>query len=173
MIRMNNDNWFEWDHIDPSVRCPHIRELISFTEDTILYDGYFYVEDGAVPIERIFFTQDGFFHIEITKKKTLEDTSVYAPTSSVDDTLTNDDDDDDDDFGGICFFPTAMIELKYRLLKKIDFSKKNELHDIRERIIQLEDEVQKRSRKSEEERLERERQEYLKEYLTQTKEKQD
>lgn len=166
---MNHDNWFEWDHIDPRVRCPHMRELILFTEDTILYDGYFYIEDGAVPIERIFFTQDGHFHIEITQKKTLEDTSVYTPASSVDNTLTN----DDDDFGGICFFPTAIIELKYRLLKKIDFSKKNEFYDIIERIIQLEDEVQKRSRKCEEERFERERQEYLQDYLKQKKEKQD
>lgn len=169
---MNQDNWFEWDHIDPCIRCPHLRELISFTDDTILYDGYFYIEDGSMPVERIFFTKDGFFHIEIIKKKTLEDTSVYAPASSISNAVTND--DDDDFFGcGICFFPTAMIELKYRIIKKIDFTKKNELNDTRERIIQLEDDVQKRSRKCEEERLERERQEYIKEYLTQKKEKQD
>jgi hypothetical protein len=166
---MNNDNWFEWEHISSHVRSPHTRELISFTEDTILFDGYFYIEDGAVPVERIFFTKDGYFHIEITEKKTLDDTSVYAPYSSIDETAN----DDDDFFGcGVCFFPTAMIELKYRLIKKIDFSN-NEIYNIRERITQLEDEVQKRSKKCEDERLERERQEYLQEYLKQKKEKLD
>lgn len=125
---MNYDTC-DWDYIK-FVRNPYIGTLQSFTEDTILFDGYFNVEGAVMPVERIMRTPSGSYHIEIVSKTILEDTSVY--------------DDADDDMPGckICYFPSAITELKYRILATIN--NKDEHEQIRERIRELELDIRRR-----------------------------
>lgn len=89
---------------------PHMRECLAITENTIRFDGYFYLEDAIMPVERIIWLNNQLLHIEITAKKTLEDTSNYSLV------------EDDDDCGPyyVCFFPTAIIELTYRILSPLN-----------------------------------------------------
>jgi hypothetical protein len=82
-------------------------EVLTNEPGHLIFDGYFYIEDGAVPLQRIIHTPQGEFHVEIYEKKTLEDTSEYGPY-------------DEEEGGSICFFPTAIIELRYRILQKIE-----------------------------------------------------
>ena len=107
---------------------PYIRELHSFTDTTLIFNGYFYLEPETLPVERIFFTNTDptsrsthSYHIEILEKHSGEDTSVCGPY--------------DEEVGGhICFFPTEIITLHYRIIQK-DLS-----HDeIREICQRLED----------------------------------
>jgi len=100
------DNWIEWKRMN-TLRVPYMDEVLTNEPGHLVFDGYFYIEDGAVPIQRIIHTSQGEFHIEIYEKKTLEDTSEYGPS-------------DAEGGGSICFFPTAIIELRYHVLSKIE-----------------------------------------------------
>lgn len=131
---------------DYRIAIPFIRTLKSFTEDTISFDGYFYLEDESMPVERILIKDDTWQHIEIYEKKTVEDTSTSTTTS-------NDEGDD------ICFFPTAIIQLKYRVIKTLKTSEESER--AKERIGGLEDAVQMRDQPLRTKRLEREQEELI------------
>ena len=140
-------DWIHWSHI-AGARTPYIQELIAHEPGRIVFDGYFYIDDAVMPVERVFNSNKGSFHVEIYEKKTLEDTSEFGPY-------------DEEEGGSICFFPTAIIELKYRVLAEIPDSESDELV---ERITRLEKEVRKReeqihqeNRKREIEQWERER----------------
>ena len=134
-----------WDY---RVANPHIRTLKSFTSDTISFDGYFYLEDDTMPVERILIKEDTWQHIEIYEKKTVEDTSTPTTTTS-----SNDEGDD------ICFFPTAIIHLKYRVIKLLNTTEESER--AKERIGKLEDAVQIRDQPLRTKRLEREQAELI------------
>ena len=127
--------------VDYRATNPYIRTLKSFTADTISFDGYFYLEDDTMPVERILIKEDTLQHIEIYEKKTVEDTSI--PTTS-----SNDEGDD------ICFFPTAIIHLKYRVIQLLNTTEESER--AKERIGKLEDAVQIRDQMLRTKRLERE-----------------
>ena len=99
-----SDNWIEWERMD-ILRIPYMDEVLTNEPGHLIFDGYFYIEDGAVPLQRIIRTSQGEFHVEIYEKKTLKDTSEYGPS---------------EEGGSICFFPTAVIELHYRVLSKIE-----------------------------------------------------
>lgn len=129
-----------WDY---RVANPFIRSLKSFTSDTISFDGYFYLEDDTMPVERILIKEDTWQHIEIYEKKTVEDTSISTTTTS-----SNDEGDD------ICFFPTAIIHLKYRVIQLLNTTEESER--AKERIGRLEDAVQMRDQPLRTKRLERE-----------------
>ena len=134
--------------VDYRATNPYIRTLKSFTADTISFDGYFYLEDDTMPIERILIKDDTWQHIEIYEKKTVEDTSIPTPT-----TTSNDEGDD------ICFFPTAIIHLKYRVIQLLNTSE--EFERTKERIGRLEDAVQMRDQMLRTKRLEREQAELI------------
>ena len=93
-----------------------------------------------MPVERVFHSNKGSFHVEIYEKKTMEDTSEFGPY-------------DEEVGGSICFFPTAIIELKYRVIAELS---NNEPYELEERIIQLEKEVRKREETIYEEKRARE-----------------
>ena len=125
-------------------RNPFIREIISHENDTIVFDGYFYVDAKDLPVQRIMSRygegvkgEDGITyrseissaHIEIYEKISGEDTS-FKYDEEDDECIENEDEDnmgatakntvedDDDSIGGkICFFPTEITTLKYRVLK--------------------------------------------------------
>jgi hypothetical protein len=99
-----------------------------------------------MPVERILIKDDAWQHIEIYEKKTVEDTST--PT-----TTCNDEGDD------ICFFPTAIIQLKYRVITTLNTSEESER--AKERIGRLEDAVQMRDQPLRTKRLEREQAELI------------
>jgi hypothetical protein len=105
-LNLTISNWIEWERID-TFRVPYMDEVLTNEPGHLIFDGYFYIEDGAVPLQRIIHTPQGEFHVEIYEKKTLEDTSEYGPY-------------DEEEGGSICFFPTAIIELRYRILQKIE-----------------------------------------------------
>lgn len=151
-----------WHMISSCIRNPYTSDIKYFTSDTIHFDGYFYLEDGVMPVERLFLKDSEMYYIEILEKKTVEDTSVYTPTTSAE---TNTDScDDDDDFGNICFFPTAIIQLKYRLIKKLDET--DDFKQICERIVSLEPAVEIKNRTLKAEREEKERQDLIERYKT-------
>jgi hypothetical protein len=128
---------------DYRITNPFIRTLKSFTADTISFDGYFYLEDETMPVQRILIKDDVWQHIEIYEKKTVEDTS----------TTSNIEGDD------ICFFPTAIIQLKYRVISTLHTSEESER--AKERIGRLEDAVQMRDQPLRTKRLEREQAELI------------
>ena len=112
---------------------PYCRKVLEFTESSITFDGYFYDSQESLPQQRLLsvYATDyvegdtthlkrlAYYHIEITEKIEGEDTSVYSPSDP------NDPDDDEFGGGGICFFPTHHITLKFRILHK-DFDKETE-----------------------------------------------
>ena len=134
--------------VDYRATNPYIRTLKSFTADTISFDGYFYLEDDTMPVERILIKEDTWQHIEIYEKKTVEDTSTSTTTTS-----SNDEGDD------ICFFPTAIIHLKYRVIQPLNTTEESER--AKERIGKLEDAVQIRDQPLRTKRLEREQAELI------------
>jgi hypothetical protein len=137
---------FDWEHPAHIIK-PYIMEMKSFTPDAILFNGYFYIEDTVMPIERLLYTEQGLYHVEIYEKKTLDDTSEYSY---------------DEEIGGnVCFFPTAMIELKYRILNEVT---KENRESICDRIASLETEVYKKHRQHLEERSSKEHEEFVKRY---------
>lgn len=118
-----------------------MEDVLSITENTIQFDGYFYLEDGAMPVERIVWTGEKLLHIEILSKKTEEDTSQYSTI-------------DDEDGSGpyqVCFFPTAVITLTYRILSELVTKEYEDA--ARERILSLETAVEERNRRCYEERM--------------------
>jgi hypothetical protein len=131
--------WVQWSHIG-HVRIPYIGDLISHEPGSMVFNGYFYIDDNVMPVERVFHSNKGSFHVEIYEKKTMEDTSEFGSY-------------DEEEGGSICFFPTAIIELKYRVIAEIS---NNEPYELAERIIQLEKEVRKREETIYEEKRTRE-----------------
>ncbi len=137
-------------------RSPYISELIRHervgNEGIMEFNGYFYIEDDSCPVERILCYDNGkafedSYHIEIYEKKTIRDTSY--------DGQEGEGGDEDDEFGGrICFFPTAIIHLKYRVLEKIRGAE--EMKCIHENILEQEEEFVKREIKFRAERARRE-----------------
>lgn len=115
-------------------RNPFIIEVKSHEDNTLVFDGYFYVDQKDLPVQRIMATfgepyvdEDGTScrsmvsssHIEIYEKISGEDTSYYGDESPVADLSGNTTDlsgNEEDDWN-ICFFPTEITTLKYRVMK--------------------------------------------------------
>lgn len=138
--------WVEWSHID-YLRIPFIDELISHEPGRMVFNGYFYIDDEAMPIERVFHSNKGEFHVEIYEKNTLKDTSEYGPY-------------DEEEGGHICFFPTNIIELRYRVIAETTGKRHHALWD---RIIMLEKEVKEREERICEEKRQHQREEWERE----------
>jgi len=115
-------------------RGPFALKLISFTPDTMRFNGYFYLEDETMPVERILMYKNIAYHLEIIEKRTYEDTSSSGE---------NNVDPDSDPAENITFFPTNIIEMKYRIIKRLETSQ--ELNDARIRIEDLTPEVERRN----------------------------
>jgi hypothetical protein len=145
-LALSTKDWVQWSHID-CLRIPFIDELISHEPGRMVFDGYFYIDDAVMPVERVFHSNKGSFHVEIYEKKTIEDTSEFGPY-------------DEEEGGHICFFPTAVIELKYRVIAEIS---DKEPYELWERIIQLEKVVKEREEHIKEEERKRYREEWEKE----------
>lgn len=111
-------------------RNPFLREVISHEDGTLVFDGYFYVDQKDLPVERVmvrfgesltdvdgnnYRTATSAAHIEIYEKISGEDTSFYGDPKETDVSGNTVDDNDSDE--GICFFPTEITTLKYRVLK--------------------------------------------------------
>ena len=122
-----------------SPRGPYIRELKSNENNTIVYDGYFYFDQKDLPLQRVlmrfgdevadedgnsFRTTLSIQHIEIYEKISGEDTSqIYSRDKDLSGNNTfctegaEGKDDDEDSLDGVCFFPTEITTLKYRVIK--------------------------------------------------------
>ena len=122
------EDWIEWDM--STRRYPYMRKVITNEPGHIVFDGYFYIEDDTVPVERILRTKEADYHIEIYEKKTLDDTT----TSSYDEELG----------GYISFFSTAIIDLRYRIVCTIQ--SREQYTEILDRIDSLEKEVDDRDK---------------------------
>jgi hypothetical protein len=140
------NDWVQWSHIG-HVRIPYVEELLSHDSGSMVFNGYFYIEDDVMPVERIFHSNKGSFHVEIYKKTTMEDTSELGPY-------------DEEVGGSICLFPTAIIELKYRVIAELP---NNETYELVERIIELEKDVRKREETIYEAKRAREIEEWIRE----------
>ena len=140
LIIYKMDMTYRWYPI--GTRNPFIREIKSHEDGTIVYDGYFYVDSKALPVQRILSrysepTVDdqgnrhcshiSSMHVEIYEKISGEDTSFLGTeteaeaeeraecdVSGAKTDISGADTDDDLD---ICFFPTEITTLKYRVLK--------------------------------------------------------
>lgn len=145
---------------------PYIQEVIKHervgNEGVLEFNGYFYIEDGSCPVERIMSYdesgENGFcdsYHVEIYEKKTGRDTSYDGYKEEEEKGESHEESDDEDEFGGrICFFPTAIIRLKYRVLEKIKGF--DEMKCIHENILEQQEEFEKREVRLRAERVERE-----------------
>ena len=121
---MDIDTHFDYHH---SGRSPYIRTLHEYTPTTLKFEGYFYLEDATMPVERILFRGDDMFHIEIVQKKTCEPESESDSDANA---VYNGDPEDN-----IMFFPTAIQELNYRVIKVLQSFQ--ELEQARNRIQML------------------------------------
>ena len=129
---MDSDIHFDY-HL--SGRSPFIRTLHEFTPDTIKFEGYFYLEDETMPVERILVNKNVVSHVEILQKITYDDTSNSTTDNEE---LYNGDPEDN-----VVFFPTAMIELKYRVIKVLETME--EITQVRDRIQVLDVDVEARN----------------------------
>ena len=120
---------------------PFAKTLISFTTDTIVFEGYFNLEDGTMPVERIIQRDEQYWHIEIYQKKTVAIDSNESGEQA------------------ISFFPLGTIELKYRLIKVLNTQ--NEYMETKERINGLEAAVLERDDPLRRERLKKEHDEMI------------
>jgi hypothetical protein len=127
-----------------STRCPYVRKIIKQEKEKLVYNGYFYLEDNTMPVKRIMCQNSNLTLVEITKKITLDDTSVYGEY--------------DKELGGrACFFPTNVIELEFKIIKEIKDMK--ELDSLQKEIESLEIEITERN---EQHRRVREEAEFIK-----------
>lgn len=117
--------------LDEMLRCrvmptsssgPYIRRVISDVSGELVYDGYFYCERMQFPMERLIVRRTpvagragakrtyvhSVQHVEIYEKISGEDTSDYSDGGGDDDGLMG---------GGVCFFPTEIVTLRYRVLE--------------------------------------------------------
>lgn len=118
-----------------SPRGPYIREVKSNDNNELVYDGYFYFDNNDLPLQRVLMTfgekaEDEMGnscraaltvqHIEIYEKISGEDTSeIYSKDNDLsgNNTCAECNDDDEDSLDGVCFFPTEITTLKYRVIK--------------------------------------------------------
>ena len=127
---------------------PFAKTLISFTTDTIVFEGYFNLEDGTMPVKRIIQKDEQYWHIEIYQKKTV----TIEPSGS-----SNSQNNEE----SISFFPLNSIELKYKLIKVLHTH--NEYMEAKERINGLEAAVLERDEPLRRQRLKREHEEMIEE----------
>ena len=120
---------------------PFAKTLISFTTDTIVFEGYFNLEDWTMPVERIIQRDEQYWHIEIYQKKTVAIDSNESGEQA------------------ISFFPLGTIELKYRLIKVLNTQ--NEYMEAKERINGLEAAVLERDEPLRRQRLKKEHDEMI------------
>ncbi len=97
---------FSFEYVFPT--GPSVKKPIQYTDSTIIFDGYFRVENELptkFPIRRIFYRYDNNMHylIQITDIKRGENTSHYFY--------------DEGEQGMICLTPTEIIELTYVVLE--------------------------------------------------------
>lgn len=122
-----------------SPRGPYIREFKSNDNNELVFNGYFYFDQKDLPLQRVLMTfgeevkdDEGnscraaltVQHIEIYEKISGEDTSeIYSRdkdlsgNSPLRDEGAEGKDDDEDSLDGVCFFPTEITTLKYRVIK--------------------------------------------------------
>lgn len=144
------EDWIEWDM--STRRYPYMRKVITNEPGHLVFDGYFYIEDETVPVERILRTIRGDHHVEIYEKKTMEDTTVSSY---------------DEEFGGyVSFFSTAIIDLHYRILGTLDTKEK--YYAALDRIAELEKGVEERDQINQKNREERDYRDYLSTYNTES-----
>lgn len=147
---MDIDTHFDYYH---SGRSPFILTLYDYTADTLKFEGYFYLEDDTMPVERILFRGDDIIHIEILKKATCEPASAPESDSGANAVYNGDPEDN------IMFFPTAILELNYRVIKVLQSFQ--ELEQARNRIQTLDAEVEVRDQRFRRQREDREREEMI------------
>lgn len=146
MTELPEIHWFPW-----GVTNPHIRELKVFEKHTIVFDGYFRLEEGVFPIYRIMLVYDKYFLVQLLSKKVLEDTSKYGEY--------------DEELGGrICFTPTELIELEVKLLKHVKDNEELKKYDAD--IVEREDQIRAFNTFLKEKREKDEYNEWRKLYLT-------
>jgi hypothetical protein len=144
---MDIDTHFDYHH---EGRSPYISTLNEYTSDTLKFEGYFYLEAETMPVERILFRGDDMFHIEILQK--LEHHNETSNFDKAD--FFNGDPEDN-----IIFFPTAVIELKYRVIKVLQSLE--EITQTRDRIQALDVDVEARNDVFTRQREEHEREEMI------------
>jgi hypothetical protein len=134
-----------------SGRSPFIRTLLNHTSDTLKFEGYFYLEEETMPVERLLIHHNEVFHIEILQKLMDDDTSN---SESDEEEFYNGDPEDN-----IVFFPTGIIELKYRVIKRLESME--EINQARDRIQTLDAEVEARNAVFKRQREDREQEEMI------------
>ena len=118
-----------------NARGPFIREVVSNKDNALVYDGYFYYKAEDLPIQRVMnehseeiVDENGntyrslinSSHIEIYEHISGQDTSYCGDDGAEDvsgNAVTCDEDEEDYWDKKICFFPTEITTLKYRVLK--------------------------------------------------------
>ena len=94
---------FQW--FPHSLRNPYILDLHSRTDTTLVFNGYFYMESAALPVERVVLMQDDEWqHIQIVSKESGASTSSYEY--------------DEEEECDRCLFPTELVTLTYRILQR-------------------------------------------------------
>ena len=118
-----------------NARGPFIRTVVSNKDNTLVYDGYFYYKAEDLPIQRVMNEHSeeivdekgntyrsliNSSHIEIYEHISGQDTSNYGDDASEDvsgNVVAGEEDEEDYWDKNICFFPTEITTLKYRVLK--------------------------------------------------------
>lgn len=129
--------------VDWDFDCPYIEETYEYTNDTIVFNGYFRLESKTLPVRRILATKNKYFWIEIVTKEEIKNTSEYSY---------------DDEFeANICLTPTAKIRITYKILKEL-----NTLQEIDQALKERHDEKENEKLRNDKYRLEREKEQMIK-----------
>lgn len=144
-----------WEYAN--VCNPYVDKLMKINKDMILFDGHFYLEDGAMPVYRICSINGNLLLVKILEKKSLKNTSEYFPYS----------DEDNDSEDRVCHFPSAIIELKIKILRRLNY-RDEEYQKISKLIEDAEKDVQEKSKLLWKERENREHIEAMKHFKIST-----
>jgi len=92
-----------------SLRNPYILDLHSRNDTTIVFNGYFYMESSALPVERILLLENDvvgqeWYHVQIVGKESGTTTSSYNYY--------------EEEEYAVSLFPTEVVTLTYRIIER-------------------------------------------------------
>lgn len=149
----------EWSSLIKG-KIPYTSQIITHTfGKTILFNGDFDMEDGAMPVERIAEINGEIYHVRILYKKQISLSSSFRPISE------DQSDDQSNDLSELIntlkLTPiyTFIIEMDYEIIKKVD--NLYDLYKIVDHINYQKEEEDKNEEKARIERLEQEEEERI------------
>lgn len=136
-----------------SLKGPSVKEMLKWTDRTVVFNGYFRYETELVtkdrPVHRFMHRGDDLLYVAIIGIRRGEDTSEYWT--------------DEEEGGRICLTPTEIIEVEYEVVESNP--SKERYYELYKLMRDEEEEYRDLDEECYRERMRREREEANREYL--------